>query len=282
MSNDNTHRSLKSLVSVNAWFEQDESDPRRFALRARVSFREERLGGDAETKVTFKLSVKRCDMVFIPPNGPAFTVDPKSVKIPKPLNPKSVTMRGASETKGEGSGTLSLNPMNLIAGAKAKISHGRERSEQAVSEQTIDWYHEAWSTMDGNHAWSVDGRDLNDRRLAGPAIDDTGEPRLVLIDKRSDEVRERDEDRQLPPMAAIKVSCLREDIDIYEISFKNPEDEKLAKSNRENKKKREMVAREVLKEALIREGLLFGEIVTDPYAEMTICDVAITVTDHST
>jgi hypothetical protein len=133
----------------------------------------------------------------------------------------------------------------------------------------------------GNHAWSVDGRELDNKRLAGPVFDAQNAPRLTIVDHRSEEVRIRDEANNLNPVAGVRIRCLREDIDIYDITYKDPERQKLFETGR-HKKAKEVAAREVLKEALLREGLVAGDLENDPYAEMTICDVAITIIDSST
>jgi hypothetical protein len=86
----NTHRSLRQLVALNAWFRTSTEDYRRFTLHADVCFDEERLGGGTESNVTFKLSIKKCEVVFLPPSSGYFVVDPASVRSPKPLTPYEV------------------------------------------------------------------------------------------------------------------------------------------------------------------------------------------------
>lgn len=77
-------------------------------------------------------------------------------------------------------------------------------------------------------------------------------------------------------MASIQISCLREDIDIYEITFKEPEKQGWF-AKKPTLEAQQMAAREILKEAIIREGLLSGDLANDPFSEMTICDVAISI-----
>jgi hypothetical protein len=118
--------------------------------------------------------------------------------------------------------------------------------------------------------------------LAGPVFDAHAQPRLTLIDDRPEAAKARDKAQNIGPVAAIRVSCLREDIDIYDIRFKDPEQHKEWFETKAHKEAKLATAREILKVALLREGLTAGDLASDPYAEMTICDVAISIIDSST
>ncbi len=102
-----------------------------------------------------------------------------------------------------------------------------------------------------------------------------------MIGRRSEEAKTRDQSQKIPPIASIRVQCLREDIGIYDIRFTDEADQKIfeTKSHKDSKL---VVAREILKEALLREGLVAGDIATDPYAQMTVCDVSIKITEDGT
>ncbi len=266
---------------MNAWFAQDSNDQRRFTLHADVSFGEERLGGDAATNIVFKVSVKRCDIIFVPPNGAPFRVDPASVRSPRPLDPKRVVMTETTTAKIGGRAQLRATPNSLGASAEAEAAIDRSRTTETSQETDFDVYHEIWKRIKGNHAWTVDGRELSSSRLAGPVFDAKEHPRLTIIDRRPDEAIERDKKQNLEPVATIKVSCLREDIDIYDIQLKDPEAQSLFK-RKPNKEIQLMAAREILKTALITEGLHAGDLPSDPFAEMELCDVSVTIVDYST
>lgn len=173
---DNTHRSLQELVSVNAWFVQDKEKPNRFTLHADVSFSEERLGGGPKTQIVFKLAVKRCDIIFALPATVPFRVDASTVCSPRPLNPKSVIQTDTSKTKAHAGGTLKLSGSAHAASVDASASHEWQRDRVTHSEQSFGLYHELWKMVRGNHAWSVDGRELDNKRLAGPVFDAQNAP----------------------------------------------------------------------------------------------------------
>ncbi|MFA8384582.1 MAG: hypothetical protein ACEPO2_03110 [Pelagibaca sp.] len=276
---DNTHRSLPELVSVNAWFKQDNEKPSCFTLHADVSFSETRLGGGPDTNITFKLAVKKCDIVFVLPATAPFRVDPSSVRTPRPLNPRSVYQKDSSKTHASARAKLSLDSTGLSGGGSAEAGHEMQREKTAESAQTESHYHELWKRVRGNHAWSVDGRDLNNKRLAGPVFNPHEEPRLTIIDERNDEGRIKDEATNMNPVASVQVRCLREDIDIFEITYKDSEKQSWFERSAFSKNKL-AAAREVLKQAIVREGLVAGDLSNDPYAEVMICDVSITIVDR--
>lgn len=276
---DNTHRSLRELVSIDAWFVQDNEYPNRLTLHADVSFRDERISGGSDVEVIFQIAVKRCDIVFCPPRGPTFRVDPSSVAKPKPLNPKTVEYKSTKKASGGLGGTLGISPKGFSSkvNVRAEASRSHESVEQGAT--TTSYYNELWSkTREGFHAWSVDGRDLENERLLGPVISGREAPRLTLIDSRSEEARRMDAERRLDPVSSIYVRCRREDLDVYNVRFKDEERQSWFVASK-GKKEKEVAAREVIKLALFEEGLSAGDIVNDPYAEMRICDVAIPIID---
>lgn len=274
----NTHRSLQGLVSVNAYFVQDVEKENRFTLHADVSFSEERLSGGPSTEITFRLAIKRCDIVFSLPNNGPFRVDPSSVHSPRPLNPKTVLQTSNTKKGGSGRATLGLSPKGLNLGGEASAKFEKEISETTSSEQTVSHYHELWKKVGSNHAWSVDGRELHEGRLAGPVFDHRNDPRLTIIDGRSHEARKRDEEQDMNPVAQVFVQCLREDLDVYDVEYKDPDKQDRFWRSPDRKAKL-LAAREVLKVALLEEGLRVGDLVNDPFAEMRVCEVAITITD---
>ncbi|CUH98246.1 hypothetical protein PHA8399_00359 [Leisingera aquaemixtae] len=84
----------------------------------------------------------------------------------------------------------------------------------------------------------------------------------------------------MTPTSRIEVRCLREDIDIHEIKLKD-EDKEGRLFGKPGHRERLQIARGVLREALLAEGLAVGQLLNDPYAEMTICDATIPILDQS-
>lgn len=272
----NTHRSLRQLVALEAWFRQSDKDPRCHTLHANVTFDEERLGTGEDVNLTFRLAVKKCEVVFLTPSSGYFVVDPSTVRSPKPLKPHELEIRKMTSNKlGAGIAMRFAGWRSPISG-DAEASARREASRTVSSSQQVSAYHEiSKRSHEGYRAWSLDGRDFPEQRLLGPVWDAEQEPRLSVIDKRPEAVAQRDTDMGFPPCSRIEVRCLREDIDIYDIQFKDPaEDRKLRRrSGQENRMKS---AEAFLKVQIERGGLRMPSL-SDRFSELTILDATIPI-----
>ncbi|MDB6183116.1 hypothetical protein [Paracoccus fistulariae] len=275
---DNTHRSLKRLVVVDAWFRRSRDNPSRYTLHADISFNIERLSGGSASAVTFKVAVKQCEVVFIRPLD-GFSVDRSSVRRQKPMGRQNIEQKKQKKASAGFHSKLGLSRRpTLEAGAEADVGVSSEHSVD--SKQSKSFYNEQFTrSREGHDAWTVNGEELGGH-LTGPVFDVEAEPRLTLIDIREEARRQRDEAHQLTPVTRIEIRCLREDIDIHDVKLK---DEARAESffTKPGSKERMQIARGVLREALIAEGLSVGQLLDDPYAEMTICDATIPILDQS-
>lgn len=277
----NTHRTLRQLVAVNAWFAQSESNEKRFTLHAAVNFDEERLGGGSKSTITFKLSIKKCEIVFLPPSSGYFVVDPSSVRSTQPPNPHGVeTTRSTTKASGL-AGRLSLKGRTPELSAHAEASRGQDAKTTITSSQTVSPFYElSKRSREGHRAWSVDGKSQHEGRIWGAIWNAHEEPRLAIVDKRPPAVIEKDEENDFPPVSRIEVRCKRVDIDIYDIEFKNPDDQKWFEGRGDIAAKLK-AAEAFLKHVILEEGLTAGDL-SDRYSELTICDVTIPIHDQST
>ena len=275
---DNTHRSLKRLVVVDAVFRRSKENASRYTLHADVIFNEERLGGGGEATIIFSIAVHRCEVVFIKPTLD-FRVDRNSVRRQKPMGPQEITRSKQREHSITGRLKLALSP-RPTGDVGGGYEGSQKTAEDTKSAHTKSIFNEQlFRSNDGHDAWRVDGKELKDGRLDGPVFDFETEPRLTLIDLRNEAQRLSDEKNEMHPLARIEVRCLRDDIDVFGIKFKDEEQQGLF-SNRPGQKERMQIARGVIREALMEEGLSVGSLLDDPYAEMTICDVTIPVIDQ--
>lgn len=275
----NTHRTLKGLVSVNAWFQKHGDNSRYLTLHANVSFNQERIGGDIDCAVTFKLAVKQCRIIYINSLGGAFRIDEKSVSMPKPLNNAEIRKKITSKAGASGSGTLSLNRRSMDFGVSGSANSEHCQSVEETHSENRNLYGETWSMIDGNHSWSVNGDRLPDGRLDGAVFNAHEAPRLSVIDQRNEAQRVKDSESCMEPMASIIIRCKQEDIDIYEIKYKDPEKQRTFERS-QHKKEKILAAKQVLKLALLQEGLSAGN-PNDPYSDLQICDVQFEISDPS-
>ena len=65
-NSDNRKRALADLVTIDVW--HDDFGKRRVNLHADVVFGTARVGGESESQVRFRLSVKRAEVVVIVPD----------------------------------------------------------------------------------------------------------------------------------------------------------------------------------------------------------------------
>lgn len=276
----NTHRSLRQLVAVEAWFRRSEADVNRYTLHANVTFDEERLGGGEGSNILFKLSVKKCEVVFLTPSSGYFHVDPSTVRAPRPLNPHAIQTSDTTKGKlGAGLG-LSLSGATPAVSGNLEASASREVSKSVTSNQEASAYHElSKRSHDGHRSWSLDGKSMHMQRLWGSVWDAQSEPRLTIIDRRPVAVIQKDADMGFPPFSRIEVRCLREDIDIYDIQFKN-DAENVRIFRRPGQTARLKAAEAYLKQQILLEGLRVGDM-SDRYSELTICDATIPIADES-
>lgn len=274
----NTHRSLRQLVALEAWFRQSDEDPKRHTLHANVTFDEERLGAGEGVNLTFRLSVKKCEVVFLTPSSGYFAVDPSSVRSPKPLKPHEVENLKKTSTSLGGRIALGLKGLGLPFSGDAEVSAKRETSNSVSSKQEVSAYYElSKRSHDDHRAWSLDGRSLPGGRLRGPVWDAKQEPRLTVIDRRPEAVMQKDAEMGFPPFSRIEVRCLREDIDIYDIQLKDPAEQK--KLNHRNGYEARMKAAEAfLRQQILREGLRVDNL-SDRFSELTILDATIPIFD---
>lgn len=267
----NTHRSLKRLVVVDAWFVKN-GDDNLYTLHADVIFNEERLGGGSDAKIVFRIAVLRCEVVFVRPHSD-FSVNRASIRRQAPRPQQEVKSTNSKRSKLSLGGMLSLSGVN----AQAAGGHEVEKQETSSSEVRKGVYGEQFTkSSEGHDAWKLDGSQLPNGRLDGPVFDPINEPRLTLRDLRSEEQRTKDEKNSLHPVSRIEIRCLREDIDIYDIRFKN-EDRNQVFGYQNGRREKLTIARSLLREALLQESLSVGDMLNDPFAEMTLCDVTIPI-----
>lgn len=277
MSNGNRLRVLSEIVTVDAWTEPG-GDDRRAIFYVALAFQKSRIGGEEGTsEVRFTMAVKQCDIVIIPPQDPSIVVDKSTVHRPPPLAPLKQRQLQANRTKLGFRGTLKAafgkRPETFV---EAQGAFSRERETSLGSEQDISAYDEGWKiTQDGYYAWSVNGGLLEDG-LLNKSIWDGKQPRLHLIDERSDDVRAREKQRQMEPHARIEIRCAAEDIWIGDIEYKDPARQALFERSA-HKAEKLVAARQFIMHELKSRSLEPGDMVKNTLAKLKIADVSLKI-----
>lgn len=263
-SNDNRRRAFAEVVSIDAWHKGFSENISSVDLHADVSFDTARIGGEDNSPVRFRLSIKRAEIVVIIPEYEPVSIDKSSVSrdfepTKKRYNEKIVR---SSEMGGKSSADLSIDPkkidlsVNASASANAKI-HAETSIES--SEDVFAMIIRQSQTSEGFYRWIIESR--KGEPLVGKPWDSIAKPRLKLVDKRKAK-------NGIPPTVRVELRCLREDLIISEIELKDVNLWDKAKSEFGFKNK--IIAVEAyIRQKLIEEGLEVRDI-SDKFAKITL------------
>lgn len=200
---DNRKRALNEIVSVEAWHLQFKKGIRTVKLHVDVTFKEGRLGGEADSPVTFRLALEKAEVIVVVPE-----TEPCDVIL------RSVARDGVASAYSE-IGTIQKKAATQIAAsanptAKRKVQHasGKRVSRKGVLElQTVHS-----KTEEGFHSWSISSS--TDGVISGKPWDPIKSPRMQIKDRRNSV------DVGIPPQVRIQIRCLKEDLIISEIKSK--------------------------------------------------------------
>jgi len=275
----NRLRSIKELTTITAFFDPSEESERRFSLHMNVSFAEERFGGGKDSNVTFKAALRNCQIVVVLPSTDGKIVpDPKTVRTSPPKTGWTITNDFHRRRTKSARGKLGIDKTGVTP--EAIFEHGGATSsdETASLTETKQPFDELYgSSHDGHPSWRVSGGNEPNGRIIGSLWDLLKDPRFDLLDKRAEAAIAKAKDQNMPPNILIQVRCRREDIDIYDISHKDMQkNEQLQAASGHINRMRSAEA--YLRNEFIKEGLTYGEM-DDPYAEMHVCELSLTLDD---
>jgi hypothetical protein len=218
---DNRRRAFADVVTIDAWHDAFDGEKARADLHADIVFGIARVGGEAESPVRFRLSIKRAEIVLVIPPTEPVKIDPSSVSRDSPDLPARVTevVEHNSHAKAGVTAGLSISRTGVDgtlageAGAQTTVS----TSKKLEATGTVEFMVVTQSkTADGHYRWTVQPR--QSRVLQGRPWDATSKARATLVDKR------RDKSKGIPPIVRVEVRCRREDLVIEDLTVK---DEKL-------------------------------------------------------
>lgn len=267
---DNRKRAFSEIVSIEAWHSPFSQEGARADLHADVVFGEGRVGGELESKVRFRLRLRRADLVIVVPETEPLAIDKASVS-----RDNSAEISGSKVThitRGAAlSGSASLEAvvaasgpsLNASVASKAEFNSGagsRVEASELVKAMKI----KQSLTAEGHYRWEIKPQLLE--YLDGRPWAAATEPRLTLIDKRADR------SKGIPPMVRIEIRCLREDLEISDVEIKDKAIWTKLKGGMafENKK---IAAEAYIRNRLCAEGLEFGDI-SDPFGQLVLAHVS--------
>lgn len=270
MSNnsENRRRALAEVVSLDAWHDEFSEEVSRVDLHVDVVFETGRVGGEPDSPVRFRLSIKQSDIVVIVPESEPVIVDKGSVSRDSPQFQTQVVEsfeRAASASvKTAVTGSLSSTSLgaSLTAEGGGEVNIASNKRLEMTATLQVMIVTQAM-TPDGNYRWSP--RPSNGPVLQGRPWDAQRMPRMKIIDQRKDRTK------GIPPAVRVEVRCRREDIVISEIIIK---DETIWESvkRRAGFRNRMAAAEAYIRDRLVKEGLTirnFG----DAFGELTLASI---------
>jgi hypothetical protein len=216
--NSNQMRAFADVVSIDAWHRGFESGCDRADLHADVVFSTARMGGEPESKVRFRLSLKRAELVVVIPETEPVKVDPTSVSRDSANLTGQRKVTTQSESGISGAAKIKASASSDSLSAEASLSADASASKKIKEETNISVDFNGFQIQhrkdrDGNYTWIIEGE--NGGKLNGQPWNAEEKPRLTLVDKRAHPKN------NLPPVVRLEVRCLREDMEISDIEMKD-------------------------------------------------------------
>ncbi|WP_153003755.1 hypothetical protein [Aureimonas ureilytica] len=201
---------LGELVSLDVWHGQLKEAGDTAALHADLFFREARMGGEADSNVRFRMSVRKASLVLRLPEDNTIGVDRETVARDSEPVSGTVTRTIVRERKARGAAVLDFT----TAALRPKINLGAEASG-SVQDKTSVELQRAVSLIvstghfnQGSYQWDLEA--FNRGPLHGRPWDAVKNPRLTLIDQRKNK-------RSSTGAVVLEVHCVREDLIISDI-----------------------------------------------------------------
>ncbi len=201
------------LVSLEAWHSKPGAEGGQ-SVHIDASFAEAKIGDHPESKIRFRLTLKRAEISLVSSESFAQSIIQKSVAREQSacgtLETVNVSSTG-SAVRGEMALSLSAKPhANASVSAMAKSATDQASTtklSRTISE--INWAHRKDPL--GNHCWGISATQSG--TLTGKPWDPVSEPRLKF--------RSISDASDLDDPIKVKVSCRREDFNILDIEPKN-------------------------------------------------------------
>lgn len=248
---DNRKRAFADVITIEAWHDNFNEKHSRVDLHADVVFGKARVGGESESPVRFRLSVKRAEVVVIIPETEPVTIDKKSISRDAPEFEGRITEITEQKTKTSAKTKVSASAspvgvrgsLSAEAGGETDLATSRKL---AVSGAIRFMLVTQSQTDDGHYRWTIEPH--TKQILEGRPWDAVKRPRLKLIDKR------KDRKKGIPPTVRVEVQCRREDLLIEDVKIKDESLWEAAKS-RAGFKNKMAAAEAYIRDRLSEEGL---------------------------
>ena len=246
----NRKQVFADLVSLEAWHDEFTTSNSRAPLSANIVFGQANMGAGEHSKITFRLRVKRAELVVIIGNDPA-RIDPREVarfitetKIQRKIL-REKERSGAVKGEASAGASLKTGPsLGAKASAEGELRASRKETIEQSEELSVFEITQS-KDNDQNYRWIIEH--IDGEALDGAPWDPAETPLATIIDKRGGKKT------SLAPTVQLAVRCRREDLVIEDLQVKKPE---TVKGWNKDKKMEDVHRANILAaEALIRNRL---------------------------
>lgn len=271
---ENRRRAFADVVTIDAWHTPF-GGKGKVTLHADVVFDVARIGGETESQIRFRLSVRRAEVILVIPDTEPVKVDIASVaRDGAPIKGKSKkSLKQLGNMTASAKGAVSASPAGISAKASAegsaRVSFAQEETIDVSEDVTLMMVTQS-KTADGHYRWTVLPR--TDVVLSGRPWE-AESPRAALIDERRGQT-------QIEPTVRVEVRCKREDLVIEDLHIKDETIWEKAQA-KIGFKNRIAAAESYIRDRLIEEGLEVNN-VHDPFGDIMLASVAAEMTAGST
>lgn len=256
----NTKRALEQAVSIDGWIGTFD-DKGEATVHADIVFRQGVFGEHKEAPVRFKIALKRAEIVVRCPGDSPLRIIRKSIERTQPRAAAIVNTQTKKERGWSLSGLLSLGKSsNAELTANGNIANTRSTNTE-LSERVTAILNQHFSTPDGHPAWEVAHSATHSPHLVGAPWDAAEAPRLKV--KRNGATFE--------PTMMLEVRCRREDIEIIDLEFKDPEKQAHLK-RKKGYANNLAAAEELIKLELQKAGFLEIPDLSEQHSRLLIAD----------
>lgn len=252
----NNPRSVAETVSLVAWHTGFEGETAEAKLCVDLNFRIGKIGADENSPVRFRVRLKRAEVYILnDPEGILKPLNSTLARSPLPTERHRGMQRKTSGGAIGGSVSAGPDAAKAEAHAGGKISREREETIQFDRERPLMEV----LPKHRSDALGFEVKPISGQYLEGSPWHAT-EPRLHVRDTNPNR------ERGLPPSPAVRIECLREDLDIYDVQFKKDKWRFFDLS-----REKQAATLQALKAEIMESGFQCGDL-NEPFTRLVLAD----------
>ena len=268
MSLDNRRRAFSDAVTVDAWHRPFDGERRTASLHAHVAFGEARVGHEPGMRISFRLGLRRAEVVVAIGEGEGLQVERKSVARKSSGSSFQGTEVRQDHSLAAIGGRISLmiglDALRSAAGGGMTAKRSKGVKRRSITKTKSAMRISQSMTSNDEYRWVIESQ--SDSVLNGEPWDAAKDPRLTLIDPSVGKPR------QIEPCVRIEVRCRREDLVVSDIEIIDKQILKDIPTGTARSRRNEVAAECYIRDELMRRGLGAVDL-SNRFAEVTILSV---------